>query len=79
MMLEQEMRIAKDRLAALRNSAQQTAASNAKVAALDSEIIKLQDAIEKVYREGKFLTGDVGGTSSTEEFTDEVVRVTKER
>jgi isocitrate/isopropylmalate dehydrogenase len=32
-----------------------------------------------VYRAGKFLTGDVGGSASTEEFTDEVVRVIKER
>jgi polysaccharide biosynthesis transport protein len=48
MMLEQEMRIARDRLAALRNSAQQTAARNEKVAALDQEILKLQDAIESM-------------------------------
>jgi isocitrate dehydrogenase (NAD+) len=40
---------------------------------------KLQSAIERVYREGRFLTGDVGGTSSTEEFTDEVVRMIKEK
>ncbi len=35
---------------------------------------KLQTAVEAVYREGKYLTGDVGGTASTEEFTDAVVR-----
>lgn len=38
---------------------------------------KLQTAIEGVYREGKHLTGDVGGSSSTEEFTDAVVRSLK--
>lgn len=38
---------------------------------------KLQAAIEAVYREGKHLTGDVGGSSSTEEFTDAVVRLLK--
>jgi isocitrate dehydrogenase (NAD+) len=35
---------------------------------------RLQTAIESVYREGKHLTGDVGGTATTEEFTDAVVR-----
>jgi isocitrate dehydrogenase (NAD+) len=34
---------------------------------------KLQNAVEAVYREGKHLTGDVGGTASTQEFTDAVV------
>jgi isocitrate dehydrogenase (NAD+) len=34
----------------------------------------LQTAIETVYREGKYLTGDVGGTASTEDFTDAVIR-----
>lgn len=38
---------------------------------------KLQSAIESVYREGKSLTGDVGGTASTEEFTDAVVQTIK--
>jgi isocitrate dehydrogenase (NAD+) len=38
---------------------------------------KLQGAVESVYREGKYLTGDVGGTASTEEFTDAVLRVLK--
>jgi isocitrate dehydrogenase (NAD+) len=36
---------------------------------------KLQRAVETVYREGKFLTGDVGGAASTIEFADAVVRV----
>ena len=35
---------------------------------------KLQSSVESVYREGKYLTGDVGGGSSTEEFTDAVLR-----
>jgi isocitrate dehydrogenase (NAD+) len=34
---------------------------------------KLQNAIERVYREGNHLTGDVGGTASTEEFTEAVI------
>jgi isocitrate dehydrogenase (NAD+) len=34
---------------------------------------KLKSAIHKVYREGKHLTGDVGGTASTREFTDAVL------
>ncbi len=34
---------------------------------------KLQSAVESVYRDGKFLTGDVGGTASTGEFADAVV------
>ncbi len=38
---------------------------------------KLQSAIENVYREGKSLTGDVGGTASAEEFTDAVIRILK--
>jgi isocitrate dehydrogenase (NAD+) len=33
----------------------------------------LQAAIEAVYAEGKHLTGDVGGTASTDEFTDAVI------
>ncbi len=37
----------------------------------------LQNAIESVYREGKYLTGDVGGTASTEEFTEAVIRTIK--
>jgi isocitrate dehydrogenase (NAD+) len=35
---------------------------------------RLQVAVESVYREGKHLTGDVGGTATTEEFTDAVVK-----
>lgn len=35
--------------------------------------VRLQDAIETVYRERKHLTGDVGGHSTTAEFTDAVV------
>lgn len=38
---------------------------------------KLQGAVESVYREGKYLTGDVGGTASTGEFTDAVLRTIK--
>ena len=38
---------------------------------------KLQGAVEAVYRDGKYLTGDVGGSSSTEEFTDAVLRAVK--
>jgi len=38
---------------------------------------KLQTAVEAVYRTGKSLTGDVGGTASTEEFTDAVVKTIK--
>jgi hypothetical protein len=30
-----------------------------------------------VYREGKHLTGDVGGTASSEEFTEAVLRELK--
>lgn len=35
---------------------------------------KLRHAIEAVYLDGKHLTGDVGGTASTSEFTDAVLR-----
>jgi isocitrate dehydrogenase (NAD+) len=38
---------------------------------------KLQEGIEHVYKEGKSLTGDVGGTASTEEFTDAVVKAVR--
>jgi isocitrate dehydrogenase (NAD+) len=38
---------------------------------------KLQGAIESVYREGKTLTGDIGGTASTEEFTEAVIKKIK--
>jgi uncharacterized protein involved in exopolysaccharide biosynthesis len=46
MMLEQEMRIARDRLASLRSTSQQSLAHNAKVGELDAEIVKLQDQID---------------------------------
>ena len=35
---------------------------------------KLQNAVEAVYRDGRSLTGDVGGRASTEEFTEAVVK-----
>jgi isocitrate dehydrogenase (NAD+) len=35
---------------------------------------KVESALHKVYREGKHLTGDVGGTASTAEFTEAVIR-----
>ena len=35
---------------------------------------KLKSAVEFVYREGKHLTGDVGGSASTSDFTDAVLR-----
>jgi isocitrate dehydrogenase (NAD+) len=31
---------------------------------------ELQTAVKAVYRDGKYLTGDVGDTASTQEFTD---------
>jgi isocitrate dehydrogenase (NAD+) len=34
---------------------------------------RLQAAIEKVYAEGKSITGDVGGKATTGEFTNAVV------
>jgi isocitrate dehydrogenase (NAD+) len=38
---------------------------------------RLQLAVERVYREGQHLTGDVGGSATTEEFTDAVIRTLK--
>jgi isocitrate dehydrogenase (NAD+) len=35
---------------------------------------KMQSAVESVYQEGKYVTGDVGGTASTGEFADAVVK-----
>lgn len=35
---------------------------------------KLQHALERVYAEGRHLTGDLGGKASTAEFTDAVIR-----
>jgi polysaccharide chain length determinant protein (PEP-CTERM system associated) len=46
MVLEQEMRIAKDRLASVRSTSQQSITRNEKVAELDREISKLQDNID---------------------------------
>lgn len=46
MALEQEMRIAKERLASLHNTSSQSIARNEKVAELDREIAKLQDQID---------------------------------
>ena len=34
---------------------------------------RLQHSLEKVYREGKHLTGDVGGTASTHQFADAII------
>ncbi|HEY1239121.1 MAG TPA: isocitrate/isopropylmalate dehydrogenase family protein [Bryobacteraceae bacterium] len=36
--------------------------------------VRLQNAIERVYAEGRHLTGDVGGKASTAEFTDAIIR-----
>jgi len=36
-------------------------------------------AVLRVCAEGKVLTGDMGGTASTEEYTDEVIRVCLEK
>jgi isocitrate dehydrogenase (NAD+) len=38
---------------------------------------RLQSAIESVYRDGKYLTGDVGGSATTEDFTEAVIRTIK--
>ena len=35
--------------------------------------VKLQRALESVYAERRFLTSDVGGAASTDEFTDALV------
>jgi isocitrate dehydrogenase (NAD+) len=39
---------------------------------------KLRRSIEKVYAEGSHRTGDVGGSASTEEFTEAVIKTIKE-
>jgi isocitrate dehydrogenase (NAD+) len=39
---------------------------------------KPQNAVETVYREGNYLTGDVGGIASTQEFTDAVIAALKQ-
>ncbi len=41
---------------------------------LDSFANRMDEAVQKVYEEGKHLTTDVGGTASTDEFTDAVIR-----
>ena len=46
MMIDQELRIAKDRLSGLRTTAQQSLARNAKVSQLDGEITDLQNRIQ---------------------------------
>lgn len=38
---------------------------------------RLQSAVEAVYRQGDSLTGDVGGSASTEEFTEAVIKKLK--
>ncbi len=38
---------------------------------------KLQNAVEAVYREGHCRTEDLGGSASTEEFTDAVIQAIK--
>ena len=38
---------------------------------------RVQSALEKVYREGKHLTKDVGGSAGTDEFTDAVITAMK--
>ena len=38
-----------------------------------SAALRIQEALECVYREGKRLTPDVGGTATTAEFTDAVI------
>ena len=35
---------------------------------------KIQNAIYKTLKEGKFLTKDLGGCAKTTEFTDEVIK-----
>jgi isocitrate dehydrogenase (NAD+) len=35
--------------------------------------VRMQNAIESVYEDGKHLTGDVGGAAGTTEFTDAVI------
>ncbi len=40
--------------------------------------VRLQNALERVYAEGRHLTSDVGGQASTSEFTDAVVGYVKE-
>jgi isocitrate dehydrogenase (NAD+) len=39
--------------------------------------VRLQNAVEAVYREGKTITSDVGGTATTSQFTDSVCAALK--
>jgi isocitrate dehydrogenase (NAD+) len=34
---------------------------------------RIEAALEKVYREAKHTTGDVGGSATTDQFTDAVI------
>jgi len=36
--------------------------------------LKIETALNNIFREGKYLTRDLGGHLSTEEFTDEVIK-----
>jgi isocitrate dehydrogenase (NAD+) len=38
-----------------------------------SAALRIEDSLEKVYRQGKHVTRDIGGTSGTKEFTDAVI------
>ena len=38
---------------------------------------KIENAMRKVFEEGKVRTRDVGGSASTEEFADEIIRKMK--
>jgi isocitrate/isopropylmalate dehydrogenase len=40
---------------------------------------RLQEAIVRVYTEGRSLTPDLGGTASTEQFTDAVIEAMENR
>jgi isocitrate dehydrogenase (NAD+) len=40
---------------------------------MGTEAKRMQNAIEKVYTEGKVRTGDLGGTANTREFTDAII------
>ena len=35
---------------------------------------KVENALHKVYREGKSLTRDVGGSATTAQFTESIIR-----
>lgn len=40
----------------------------------DAAARNIEQALHQVYREGKSVTGDVGGTATTAEFTEAVIR-----